>query len=291
MAGRDTTTQKVLGPSEITFGSTVLGHTDNAGAKITRTVTMVEGLVGEAGPQAVNVFLAGEKVEADFVLEQTDFDILAAAFPGLTKVSSGGKTKVTTGTVSGVQITAAKLTFQPIELVGVSHAYDTTLQAAVPVGNPTLTYVGNKTQGYACKFTGLYVPGLTDGGRSMSFGDDSASADSTPPTATSVPADNDTGVATSALIVLTVSENVDPRTVVAENFKLIKWTAAIGGAYTIIACTVALVNAGAATQITVTPSVLAAGTTNYSFQANNIKDQSGNLLSSGCYYIDFQTVA
>lgn len=290
MPGRDTTQQKNLGPSEITFNGTILGHTDQNGAKIVRTPNMVPGHVGEAGVQAVNLWQNGETVECEMVLEQTDFDILAAAFPGLTKVASGGKTKVTSGSVAGLQITAGVLTFQPIALVGVSHAYDTTVQAAVPVSAMPIQYVGSKTQGWSVKFTGLYVAGLADGARSMSFGDDSATADSDAPTATVVPADDAAGVALNAAIVVTVSEDLDPRTVIAANFKLIEWSAAIGSVPTLHACTVALANAGPATQVTVTPTGNMTSGKIHSFQALNIKDVNGNLLSGGDFYSDFTTV-
>jgi hypothetical protein len=291
MSAMDATFQKNLGPSILTFGSTVLGHTDKNGVKVKIMPSIVEGVVGEAG-MAVNAWLEKMPVEIDVILEQTDPIILAAAFPLFNKVTStGGLSKLTGGDVSGKQITPAQLVIAP-QIAANTPGYNFTVFKAYAAGAAEIDYVGSKSQGWAVKLKSLYDPTLGDGARVWAFGDTTITGDSVAPTATIAPTAGQT-LAAPASIIWTFSENLDGRSVNAQNIKVIQWSGAAGTSTPTVltpqAGSPVLANAGAATTVTWTPSSAFASGKIHTVVADGLMDQNGNLYAGGAFYSFFTT--
>src|ERR1044071_2300448 len=243
----DTTQQIVLGPSVLTLGSTDLGHSGAKGVTVHITPHIVSGHVNIAGPTDVNSFLHGYVVEVDVEIAQTDPTILAASIAQFVKVTSGGSSKNTLGSVAGLLLTPQQLTIHPKRQS--TAVFDTTLYAAVPISAPQIIYDGAKVQGWSVKFRAQAVTTRADGDMILCFGDPTITADTTPPTFTIVPADDAT-VTNVTPITMTLSKDMDGRFVTLDNFKLISWSGAVGSTGTIVAgASVVLSNAGAATQI------------------------------------------
>lgn len=283
----DTTQQIDLGPSILTLGSTDLGHSGEKGVIVHITTHTVDGHVNVAGPTAVNTWKVGDVVEVDVEVAQTDPLILSQSIAAFLKVtSSGGASKNTLGSTSGLLLTPHQLTIHP-KNQGTSKTFDTTIYAAVPISSPQIVYDGAKVQGWACKFRAQAVTTRGEGDMILAFGDPTITADTVAPTFTIVPADDATVTAVTQ-IVMTLSKPMDGRFVNLANFKLIQWSGAVGTTPTLIdGASVALVNNGASTTITWTPasSPLTGGGKVYSFLGFGLVDQNGNPLQSGNPYL------
>lgn len=112
-----------------------------------------------------------------------------------------------------------------------------------------------------------------------------AAVDTTAPTVSSTnPTDGATGQATSVAVVWTFSEALDPNHVTPDNVFLMKQDG------TAVTCdTPVLVNNGASTTITLTPSSPLTGTTDYvGVCTTNIRDSAGNKLAAKSV-VNFQT--
>jgi Bacterial Ig-like domain len=265
-----------LGPCQITAAGNDLGHTDESGVKVTVKAAAVEAMVAKYGKAAVSFWANGLELELDFTLMQTDMDILKSAFPLMTLVTgAGGIQKLTAGQYSGTNIPSVAVVLTPF----VAGLIGTSLSClAVPIGDFSPVYEGAKWAGYKCKFKAIInESGAANGALSFAFGNLSASGSATPPSVSSVvPANGASGVSAATTVVATMSENIDGTTVTVSRVELIEDPA---GTPALIPGSIALVNAGAATTITFTPtSSLPTGKT-YSFvMSGAIKDQNGNGL-------------
>ena len=284
--GKDITQIYTLGPSTITYNGVDLGHTDDAGVKITRKINEVTATAGKFGKAPVGIFYDGETVEVDFILQQTDFTILASAFPKLNTVTGSGKTKLTTGNISGTKITAAAMVIQSL-ISALDPLFQVNLAQAVPVGDFIPVFTGGKIQGWACKFHGVVnESGGSDGSYMLTFGDPTATADAVAPVVSAVvPLDNAAGVAEATTVVWTISKALNGLTVNTASVMLVKDNVGAGA----VAGAVALANNGASTTITFTPtSSLSTGKYYAVLAPNVIKDLAGNLLAG--YESDFTCV-
>lgn len=291
MAGIDVREIVDLGAAAVTINGVNVGHTDEAGVKVSIKNEIVQAMVAKYGKSPVKHFLNGQTIELEFTLQQSNFSNLIEVLPGATKVTGvGGNSKLTFGSTAGKTIPGVSLSLVPY-LTDANQATAFRLSAAnaVPVGDWEITYDGKKEQGYKAKFRILVDElGGTDGNFLFTFGDLSASADTTPPTVSSVsPANNATGVATSAVVVWTLDKNLNGNSV---NLKNVLLFADPTGSPTgdQVAGTVALVNAGASTTVTFTPSAPLAGGTLYLAVLSGVEDLAGNAL--GMYASEFTTV-
>ena len=114
----------------------------------------------------------------------------------------------------------------------------------------------------------------------------SLNTDTTPPTCTVSPTDAATGVAVSANIVFTFSEDLDPGSVVPANFVLMT---AAGVEVALTSANIALVNNGASTTVTINPTSNLSASTDYVITATTgIRDKAGNSMAAA-KIINFQT--
>lgn len=277
---------QLFGAASVSIGGSNVGHTDEAGVKLALANNIVEALAGKYGQSPVKKWLNGQRAEIEFTLVQTNLADLEKVLPGATRVSGSGKEKLTFGKISGTPLTAVQLIFTSVQAAQ-TPKYDLTVPSAVPVGDFELTYSGEAHNKWTCKFEVLInEAGGSDGNYMFSFGDASATADTTPPTVSQVvPNDNASGVSVSTDVTWTISEDLDGNTVNNNSVKLIKDPLAGG---TDVPGTVTLTNAGASTQIKFDPtSNLDAATQYYAVLLPTIKDKNGNALAF--YDSDFQT--
>lgn len=268
-----------LGPAAVNYNGIDLGHTDETGAKLMVKAKVVEAKTSKFGDTPVARWLNGQTAEVEFVIMQTDMTIIQAAIAGMTAVTNGGgSTKLTLGKIAGTLITPATLTLTP-EIVGTP--VTTWTMQATPDGDFTPTYEGGKWTGYKCKFVGtINEAGAAANSWLGTFGDPTITADAVAPVVSSVaPANAATGVLTSAVVVATMSKNLNGLTVDTESVQLIKDPA---GTPTLVPGSVALVNAGAGTTVTFTPTSALTAAKTYAFvMAPTIKDLAGNALAGG----------
>ena len=222
--------------------------------------------------------LNGQRLMVEFNLIQSVFTDLENVLPGATRVSSGGNDKLTFGKIGGQEIPGVQLVLTPV-IPGQTPLFNLTLAAAAPIGDFNLLYSGGEYQKWACKFEGLIdEAGGSAGNFLAQFGDASISPDATPPTVSSVvPTNNAVGQAVGTNVVWTLSEDLDGNTVNGNSVHLIEDPL---GAATEVAGSVVLVNAGAGTTITFTPtSDLTAATKFMPMLESSIKDKAGNSLA------------
>ena len=277
-----------LGPASLTFNGVNLGHTDESGLKLTLKGTLVKAQVAKYGKADVGVFLNGQQAEVDGVMMQSDMTLLAAAFPGATKVTNGGgASKLTFGVGAGTLLTPYTLVVAPYQgptaYGSVTPTINWTMQA-VPVGDFDPVYEGGKVAGYKVKFSGVInEAGASSGSWVGQFGDSTITANITAPTVSGVvPAQAATGVATSSNVVWTLSANMNAATVNTNTVSLIKDPA---GTPSDVPGTVVLANNGSSTTITFTPtSALTAGKTYVANLAPSVADQTGLVISGGAGY-------
>lgn len=268
---------KLLGPVTVSIGGVDVGHTDEEGATIRRTPEIVGARAGKYGNVDVRKFQIGDKLEAEFMLAQSNLSNLALVWPGVTKVSSGGNDKLTFGQNAGKIITPSALLLTPI-LAANTPGFDFKIDQAVPIGDFELVYTPQGFNKYHCLFEGVInETGAADNAWLGTFGDASISADVTPPSmSSSVPADGAGAHPVADDLVCTMSENLDGNTVDDESVILIKDPAATAVR---VPGTVTLVNAGASTTITYNPtSSLDTSTLHLLILTHRIKDQAGNAL-------------
>ena len=279
----------VLGAVSATYNSIELGHTTN-NTKVTFKTKYIKAKTGKWGEVTTNVWRAGTNVEVDLEFLQTDLvniqgSTTGSPFPFFYGVF-GANNKLGFGEVAGQQQTKATLKLTSF-LSGNTPLYDLTLTQATPMGDPEIVYNGEKEQVWKVKFEGCIDEGQVAGQNIGSFGNSAATAISTPPTVSGVvPAAAATGVSHGTSIVWTMSEALNGNTINASSVKLFSVS---GGTGTPVACAApVLVNNGASTTITLTPSSSLGSTTVYWAILNStILDQYGNALA--LYSTDFTT--
>lgn len=278
---------QLLGPVKILVATVDIGHTDEAGAKITVPQNVILAKTAKFGQTPVKGFLNGRESTVEFLLNQTEKERLETLIPGATKVSSGGNDKLTFGQTAGKVIPAVKLELIP-EITGNTPQFNWTFFQVIPIGEFEQVLSGEDYNKWSIKFMVLAnEAGGVEGDYEFSFGDDTISADVTAPSVTAVlPVDNEGAAAKNTNVVATLSEDMDGTLVNADNVKLIE---DLTGTPVEIAGAVTLVNAGASTTITFNPDSDLAGTTEYTFMLSNLKDKAGNDLPF--FESDFTTVA
>lgn len=278
-----------LGACRVTINSVIAGHTNEEGTKVTLTSEIIRSMVAKFGKAFVRHFLNGQAATVEFILQQTEFDVLAQILPGGTVVTdSGGDKKITFGKIGGTPLTAVTLVLTPF-LSANTPLYDFSMYC-VPVGDFEIVYDGGKVQGWKCKFEGsINEAGGANGSYLATFGDSSITQDVTAPTATVVPADAATGVAVGDNVVWTFSEELDGNSVNADNVILFKDPTGSGMTGLEVAGSVTLVNNGASTTITFNPTASLSASTKYIAVLRNIKDKAGNELASGLQASEFTT--
>lgn len=280
----------MLGAVSATFNGVELGHT-TPNTKVTIKTTFVEAEAGKYGKVPTNVFRNGTRVEVELELIQTDITNIQAAgpFPMFTLVSGSGLVKATLGQIAGLQNSKAILTLTSF-LSDNTPIYDFTLSQATAIGDPELAYTAENIQIWKAKFVGCIDEGKAAGNYLGSFGNNSATADAVVPVVSSVvPAADATGISRSTAIVWTMSKALNSNTVNANTVYL--FIADPTGAGTRVACAApVLVNNGASTTITLTPSSTLGATTLYlAVLTNAIQDQVGNALVT--YTSNFTTTS
>ncbi len=266
----------LFGAVAIVVDGVDIGHTDENGAKLTVPQNVVLAKTGKYGQTPVKGFLNGREVSVEFVLGQTDMTALLKVLPGATRVSGAGKEKLTFGQITGKEIPAVTMTLKPF-IAANTPTYDLTFARVIPVGDFEIVDSGEDFNKWTCKFMVLAdEAGGSDGDFEFSFGDDSATADVTAPSVSSVvPTDGASGIAVGDSVVATLSEDMNGNLVNVNNVKLIE---DLGGTEVEIAGVVTLVNAGASTTITFNPDSDLTAVTTYTFMLQNLEDQNGLAL-------------
>ena len=286
--GQDIAKIQLIGPASVSVGGVNVGHTDETGVKLALANTIVEALAGKYGQSPTKAWMNGQRAEIEFMLTQTELSTLVNALPGGTYTIDTTKEKIQFGKIAGTPLTGVQLIFTP-ENAAETPDFDLTVPVAVPIGDFELIYSAEGNQKWACKFLVLINEGGGSNGNYLfTFGDASATADTTRPTAGSpTPSDGATGVSVSTTVQVTVDEELDANTVDPYSVFLVKDPMA-AGAGTKVAGTVVLVNNGASTTITFTPSSNLTAATDYLFTCTDaIKDKNGNRLN--WFDTDFQT--
>ena len=267
-----------LGPCTVAVNGNDLGHTDESGVKLTLKATIVQTMVSAYGKVATNGFLNGQQAEADFVIMQTDMTILAAAFPGATPVTNaGGSSKLTFGLYAATKIPTVTLTLTPLQTLSPISNFT---MIAYPAGDFEPVYEGGKWAGYKCKFVGVVnESGASNGSFVGQFGDSTITADATAPSVSGVvPANAATGVATSATVIATITKALQGSTVNTSTVTLVQDPT---GTPVEVVGSVALVNNGASTTVTFTPTSALTASKSYVFvMSPNILGQNSVALTS-----------
>lgn len=280
-----------LAASNITIGGTNVGHTDEEGAKVTLTGTIIEAMTGQHGQVGVRKWLNGQRVTVEFNIIQTkdNWAVLEKMLVGGTKVTDGSDNKITFGLNAGTEISSAELILKPIASAD-TPMYDFTMHKAVKMGEPEIVFSGANYQKWACKFEALIdEAGGSDGNWLCSFGKDATTGDAVAPTATVVPVDDAGAVAVGTAVVYTCSEDLDGNTVNTNTVYLLEDAEAAGDG-SVVAASVVLVNAGASTTITLTPDSNLTGTTEFTaLLTAQVKDKNGNAFTAKV--TNFETAA
>lgn len=269
--GEDADQILLHGACRITVGGVILGHTTPEGVQATVTGDPVHAFTGKYGANVPSkTFNPGQGIEVEFMLNESVMTALVEAFPNWTRVSGSGKEKINVGVIAGEVVPSASLVLTSF-LSDNTPSRDLTISKAVPVGKPTISYVGNQEQRWAVKFTGQ-MNELT--GVVFSYGDASASAETDNADVSSVvPAAEAVGISTATTVVWTFDRELDESTVVPANVLLFEDDATPVR----IACSApVLANNGASTTITLTPtSALAGAKLHLATVTQAIKDVNG----------------
>lgn len=272
----DATQILLHGACRISVGGVILGHTTPEGVQANVTGEPVHAYTGKYGPNVpVKTFNPGQGIEVEFMLSESVMTALAAAFPNWTRVSGSGLEKLNVGVVAGEQVDSAQLILTSF-LADNTPERDLTITKAVPVGKPTISYQGTQEQRWAVKFVGLMNEST---GVVFAYGDASATTDSDSSDVSAVvPAAEATGVALATTVVWTFDKELDASTVIAANVLLFEDDSTPAR----IACAApVLVNNGASTTITLTPSAnLTTAKLHLATVTSAIRDINGNYITT-----------
>lgn len=290
MAGINVNEIVDLGAAAVTINGVDVGHTDEAGVKVSVKSEIVQAMVGKYGKSPVKTFLNGQIVELEFKLQQSNFSNLVQVLPGASKVTGAGKDKLTFGLTAGTTIPGVSLSLVPfLTDANQATAFQLVANNAVPVGDWTIEYDGKKEQSYSCKFrVQIDEVGGTNGNFLFTYGDPTASADLVAPVVSSVvPANLATGENPSGLQVFwTLSKDLNPSSVNSKNVLL--FADPVGGPTgDQVAGTIQLSNAGASTTVIFTPTGSLSASTKYLAVLSGVEDMAGNAL--GLYVSEFTT--
>jgi len=283
--GQDETKVYMPGPCTVVVNGGDVGHTDEHGAEADPIEAYVDAKAGKYGPHGAPVqkFSAGTMVKVKFNLIQSVYTDIATVYSLFTATTSGGNTKLGIGRKAGAPLTGVTLVLTPEQSARTPFS-KFTLTRAVPTGAPKLVWTAEKYQAWACEFEGMVdEAGGSEGFWLGTLGDPTISADVTAPTATCVPVDDATGVATTVVPVVTFSEIMNQNTLDALHVKLVEWSGAVGTNPTVRACTLTPTT----TTLTITPAAPLTSGLKYSIQLNSVADLAGNLLNGGWATFDF----
>jgi hypothetical protein len=274
---------QLYGPADVLINGVTVGHTTMEGIKVKRTPKIAEAKVSKFGDTAVKKWQDGEKLEVEFTLAQSNFGLLANALPSATLVTDGsGNQKLTFGKIAGTPLDAVELVLQPFVAAN-TPTYDLTIPKAVSIGDFSVDYIGEKFNGFHCKFEGLVDESASDGALLFTLGDASITQNAVAPTFTVVPTDNATPTA-PANIVWTFSKDLNADTIqdyesaLPSTVIVMKTPSGAGQTGLEYAGHATLSNNGAATTLTWTPDVAFQSGQVYMWILQNIKSLDGNDL-------------
>jgi len=278
---------ELFGPVGVSIGGADVGHTDEKGVTVEVKGQFVEAFAGKYGKAApVQQWLNGQSCEVTLSIIQTENASLVNVLPGAALVTGVGGTKLTFGRGAGYKLTGVTMILTPYPS-GQSPKFNFTLKRVVPIGDFNIVYSGDGFNLWACKFRALIDEATgAEGSFLARFGDDSITPDVVVPTISAVvPADNAPAIPVGTAVNWTASENLDASSVSTATVHLLKNPA--GGPTVKVVGVVALVNAGASTQITFTPSAPLTAASPYLAILDGVKDVAGNPLAF--YASDFTT--
>jgi hypothetical protein len=274
-----------LGPATVVYNSISLGHVNQGGVKVKVKQGLVDAFASRYGKGAPVVKFVdgvpGTDIECP-MLQTTDWAALEAAFPGVTKVTNAGNSKLTWGKIAGSQLTARLLVITP-DITANATAYPFQCYCW-PVGECDITYDGSVVQIWGAKFQmAVDESGGADGSYGATFGDPAISGDATPPTCTVLPADGAVGVSATAggTITWTFSEALNGNTVKVNKSVLLMLQAGAGASAIVALTSAVLTNNGASTTIVATYPTLAGATIYNAILTREITDLNGNALATG----------
>lgn len=210
-----------------------------------------------------------------------DFTKLSKMIPGLTLVS-GTTYKVTMGKTAGAKITGMSLSVTPRNAALTGIATLTVGRVYISSTEQDFVYGSGKQQFWPVTFKAMADTAAgSDGSWIGSWGDPAASADLVAPTCSAVlPVDGASGVAKAGPIVWTMSKDLNKDTVTAAGV-IVAMIDPTGTVCTDVPGSVAVVNAGAATTITFTPtSPMTGSNLHVAMLLPTIKDTKGNALAA-----------
>ena len=277
MPAQDISQVYTLGPCDIKYKSTDLGHSIGE-VKAAFKAKKGQAKVALYGDTPVAEWLNGQELDIEFVLVQTDMAILAVAFAGMTPVTDGSHTKLTLGQMAGTPIVPGTLTLAPQLTLGQNATL--TCQAN-PSADFEPVYDGGKWVGYKCKFTGIInEAGGSEGAWLAIFGDPTITPAGSAPTVTAVvPASGATGVAATDPVIATLSAELLKGTVNEGSVWLVEDPL---GTPKMIPGAVTLANNGALTTVTFKSTASLSAGKEYSFgMEGSITDSAGRGLVTG----------
>lgn len=289
---QDITEIVLPGPCVVTINSVNMGHTDEKGVTAKCSIELAQAYAALYGKKLpAKVFNAGQGLEVEFNLVQSDLSDLDEVLPGSAYVLDSGlsKEKVTFGNIAGTALSGVAISFAPSITTNTPY-YDLTIPSAARVGEFEMVYRPDGVQMWHCKFIALANEASgTDGSYICSWGDASAAASATAPTVSAVsPLDAATGVDVTANVVWTLTQALDAATVDTNSVLLFKDTGP-GTVLTQVAGAVTLVNSGAATTITFNPTAsMTASSVHRAILLPRIRNQAGVVMAAA-YTSDFTT--
>lgn len=261
----DVTKNQLFGPVSVSINGADVGHTDDKGVKCNFKNQIVYAMAGKYGKVPVNAWLNGQDMEIEFDLIQTVKADLSTVLPGATLVTDGGgNQKLTFGRGAGFKLVGVPIVLTPFPAT-MAPQFNFQIVRAVPIGDFDLVYTGDAFNMWKCKFKALINEASgAEGSFLWTFGDPTVTADAVAPAVSAVaPLDNAVGVSVGASVVATITKNLDPNTVNTATVHLVSKPA--GDAQQDVPCAVSLVNNGALTTITLTPSAPLTALTQYLF--------------------------
>lgn len=278
-----------LGAVSMAFNSVELGHTSK-NTKVIFKQDLHKTVTGKYGKVTTNVFRGGLEVMVEAELLQTDLvniqgSATGSPYPFFKTITGGSGTKLGFGEIAGTQTGKQALTLTPFLTDASQNTnYILTLTQAAAIGDPELAFNGEGQQVWKVKFEGCIDEGQVAGLMIGSFGKPAATQASSAPTVSSVvPTAGATGVSHSTTVVWTMSEALNGNTVgsnpAAGQVNTVQLYAVSTNNLVPVAGATVLVNNGASTTITFTPTSTLSGSTVYwAVLTSGILDQYGNAL-------------
>lgn len=271
----DRTKMRLLGPGRITLDGTDVGYVSKV--KLTFPGKTVVAKTAAYGDGELDHFDLGGSPKISFDLDEIGLATYAKVIIGATRNTSGSDEDLTTGKFAGKRLTAMEFVYTPIDSV-IATLFAVKAWRVVPSDGDRVVDQGiEQTQQMNTELTCLVDESKTEGEKYLRFGVVAVSADTTPPTLSSIaPTDGQTLSAPST-IVMTFSEALNPDTVIAANISVYNYTD-----QTPVAGTLSLNAAG--TVVTFTPTVAFTSAKIFITQVSSgLKDASNNAFAGDIY--------